>query len=360
MTQFSLEEENESRSLEKSVSESTMSQETIRRAELDETKRKQMQLLREAEKIEQKYSGNNMSIAQLWDKAVEDVVRIYNQGQEITGIKKTVYDTLKKFKINMYEREANKILNSAQSKADKIKNKLDYVNNKLNNDIGEKGLSVILKEQREVATATANALVQSKSTIVEYSKEISSKEKELKELQKQAKANGKDYSTDIEYIANKIEELKEERKGVKEDIRQLGNKLQVSDAKIETKGAIIGAINLVYTKGMIAYSDLQSEIEIAREFVNNGNLIDQGLGKAIVDIEDAVSTTYGIVGMGNRLGKTLVDSTKVITEKLRKVTGLVRDKEYVDDIKKQTNEDRQEFSANLDQKIAKYATMPYT
>lgn len=104
-----------------------------------------------------------------------------------------------------------------------------------NNDIIKKALEDVIREQRKSEIPIANALVQSKNTIVEYSKEISRKEKELEELQQEAKENpGGDYRTDIKYIKNNIKELKKEKDGVRKDVVNLGNKLQIYDAQIKT------------------------------------------------------------------------------------------------------------------------------
>lgn len=357
MTKFGF--ENQSESIDETVNKTEISSEASKKAELNEIRRKQMELLEEAEKVEQRYSGNNISVSNLWDRAMEDIVTIYNQGEEIVGMKKFAYDSLKKVGVNMYEREANKKIDAAEKLATKMQRKLDNINNKLENNIGEKGLAVTLKENTEVATATANALVQTRKTKKALISEITKKQSELKVQYKQAEANpDKDYSADIEYTNTKINELETEKEGLIEDERKLGNKLTVYDTKVETKDVIVSSIGLVYTEGKKAYEDLVSEIEIGREFIKNSRFIGDGLGGTIVDVEEIVAMTGLLAGGEKRLGKALYESVSAIKQKMAGITRFVRDKGYLNKIKAQTNISEQESRDDLNETINKYATVP--
>ena len=260
----------------------------------------------------------------------------------------------------MYQKQANKMLNTAQQKADSIKGKLDYLDNKLNNDVSNEGIAVKLKHKKEIATDTANALIQSRILLEEYAKESSQKQQEISELKNISKEDPSiNYTKEMDYLNNGISQLKEQKQQVRQDIKNLTNKLYISNAQIKTKDAIVNSIELVYKKGVSAYNDLLSGIEITREFVNEGILMDKGLGKVVTDLDGILETTDSIYGIEENLGQTLITSTKIINDKMKKIQGSSREQSYLNEIKKQTNEDEQKLNNNIENIIAEYATLPY-
>lgn len=342
------------------VSEQYDNKTNQREIELENIKQQQIELLKKAENTEQKYTKSSDSIAELWDSAIQDIAKAYNPDIKTNRFKQKVYDGLKKVGIDMYQKQANKMLNSAQSKADSIKNKLDYLDNKLNNDVSNDGIAIKLKHKKEIATDTANALIQSKILLEEYTKENSQKQQEISELRNLSKEdNSADYSKEIEYVNTSITKIKEQKQQVMQDIKNLTNKLYISNAQIKTKDAIVNSIELVYKKGVNAYNDLLSGIEITREFVNEGILMDKGLGRVVTDLDGILEATDSIYGIEENLGKTLITSTKIINNKMEKIQGNSREQSYLNEIKKQTNDDEQKLNSNIESIIAEYATIPY-
>jgi hypothetical protein len=328
---------------------------------LEKVRRERLENLKKAEDTERKYFSGEDSIADLWNHAMRDVVSAYNHTKAMSTSRKATYNLLGKMGIDMYSREANRILNRAQEKADTIKTKLHVIDEKLYKRNGRgKGLAVQLEQEKELAVTHANALASSKRMKDEYRVEISKKRQELAELRQLQHENAdKDYSGDIEYIGNEVENLEKEYKGLSDDMRRLSNKLHVYDAKIKTKEAIVSSISMVYSKGEHAYLDLMSSIEIAREFVNNGNLVDEGLVKTVLELEDAVDVTTGLVGMEEIMGNALIESTRQIRQRTETIKGITRDKDYLKDLKLDSNDDEQEIRSSTEDLIEQYATVHY-
>jgi len=360
MGDFDLNQNQNTSELEQTLVSEQYEKTTQREMELDNIKQQQIELLKKAEDTEQKYTKSSDSIAELWNSAIQDIAKAYNSDIQTNKFKQKMYDTLQKVGIDMYQKQANKMLNSAQQKADSIKGKLDYLDDKLNNDVSNDGIAVKLKHKKEIATDTANALIQSRILLEEYTKELSQKQQEIDELKTLSQENStRDYSKELDYINNSVTKTKEQKQEVMGDIKKLTNKLYISNAQIKTKDAIVNSIELVYKKGMSAYNDLVSGIEITREFVNEGILMDKGLGRVVTDLDGILNTTNSIYGIEENLGKTLITSTKIINDKMENIQGNSRDQSYLNEIKKQTNEDEQKLNNNIEGIISEYATIPY-
>ena len=353
---------NQNIDLEKTVSETEVDERARKVARLENMKRERMESLKKVDDTVNKYSGEKSSVTQIWDKALEDVVNSYGIGQNVKGLKKKTYDNLRKIGIDMYKRDANKFLNSAQSKANKLEDTLEYLNRRLNNDTGrQKGIKVRLEEDTETATAIADAIVQSQTIKQEYISEIENKKQEVKQLYQDVKSNpDMDYRDDIAYVKDEIKKLKKESIGVETDIRNLSTKMKKFYVRVKAEKAIMAGIDIVYSGGQETLSDLQAEIDISREFINSGSLVDEGLGRAIQDIGDITQVyTPSLAGMGETLGGALVESINKVNGDMESYKSQVKDKKYLKELEIQTNKNKQALNSSMDEMISEFTTLPY-
>ncbi|MBL7051021.1 hypothetical protein ISS04_02540 [Candidatus Woesearchaeota archaeon] len=353
---------NQNIDLEKTVSETEVDERARKVARLENMKRERMESLKKVDDTVNKYSGEKSSVTQIWDKALEDVVNSYGIGQNVKGLKKKAYDNLRKIGIDMYKRDANKFLDSAQSKANKLEDTLEYLNSRLNNDRGrQKGIKVRLEEDTETATAIADAIVQSQTIRQEYISEIENKKQEIKQLYQDVKSNpDMDYRDDIAYVKDEIKKLKKESIGVETDIRNLSTKMKKFYVRVKAEKAIMAGIDIVYSGGQETLSDLQAEIDISREFINSGSLVDEGLGRAIQDIGDITQVyTPSLAGMGETLGGALVESINKVNGDMESYKSQVKDKKYLKELEIQTNKNKQALNSSMDEMISEFTTLPY-
>lgn len=359
MGEFDLDEHSvRTQNLEATVATTKIDDRAKRIEELQRIKKEQYEALQRAESAAKKNSAYQGSISKDWDAAIQGLVEIQN-GQEMSGLRKALYAVLEKFGINMYERDCLKNLSIAKRLADKIKKELDGLDRKLNQNYGDKGFAVALREQREVGTYTANALIRSKQLLEGYNQQIQAKLQEVQEVQEKSRGNGADYTTDLQYLHQQLADLRKEREGVGEDVRKLSNSLHLYDVKIETKQALVTTIHSVYTKGLEAYTDLQASIEIAQELVKNGDIVKGGIAQTVIDLETGIKHIGDLVKLEGVLGRTLVDGTRQLGERAADIRILTRDKQYLDDLTVLNSQDQQEAVSTTDHLIAKYATMHY-
>jgi len=348
--------------LEKTISETEVDERARKVARLENMKRERMESLKKVDDTVKRYSGERVSVTQIWNNALEDVVKSYGIGQNVNGLRKKVYDTLRKVGIDMYKRDANKFLDSAQGRAEKLEDTLEYLNKRLNNDVGkQKGIKIRLEEDTETATAIADAIVQSKTIKEEYQIEIKNKEKEVRQLYQDARDNSDmDYRDDIAYVKDEVKKLKKESTGVDTDLRNLSTKMKKFYVRVKAEKAIMAGIDIVYNGGQETLSDLQAEIDISREFINNGSLVDDGLGRAIQDIGDITQIyTPALAGMGETLGGALVESINKVNGDMEAYKSQVKDKKYLKELEIQTNENKQALNSSMDEMISEFTTMPY-
>ncbi|MBU0472071.1 MAG: hypothetical protein KKF89_02075 [Nanoarchaeota archaeon] len=355
MTEFEINEKD----LENKVSQEELSDPAKRQAQIDEIRNKQIEMLKEIETIESKYTGSQESVTNLWDSAVKDIVQCYIFRDEMSALKRKVYNTLESLGIEMYSQKANKYLNSAQYKAKKILQKMDFLDDKINKENGNKGISVKLKQEQEIATATANFLVQTKKAIRAYNTEIVLKKGELKKIDEDVSKNPEeDYSAEKTYLMDEINKLQTQKKGAEADLQELTRKLNMYDVKIKTKSGIEKALNLVYTHGIIAYADLESEIEITKEFISEQKFY-KGIGKTIAEIGDIRDMTGILIKMENTLGKGFADMTSIVENQLEQQGLEINERPYLKDIDVKSNNTQQVLSARAESQIAEYATVPF-
>ena len=350
--------------LDKVVSDSRVTEEALRKAKLEQLKREQREQLKEAEKAEREHVGGGESIAQLWNDAIKEVAKVYNEGEEISGLKRVIYDFIEKVtfgKVNMYAREANAMLNTARKKANRIKKRLDFIYKKLYKPSGRnKGLAVVLEEEKGIATAHANSLVKTKQSIEEYNLEIARLEGEIAKIDQDVQGNpGFDYSEDKALKVAELAGVREEYRGFERDKRNMSNKLERYNVRIKSKKAIVTAVNMVYSKGTKAYEDLDSQVQIAQEYINQGKVIGVGLLEAVNDLDQVVEATKELVEVEDIMGRSVADAARRVTEKMENVEEMTGDKAYLEELEIETNEDEQKLNDRTDTLIKEYATIAY-
>ncbi len=327
--------------------------------ELADLNSENINLIREVEKKEEKYFGSNESITGLWNDAVKNLRVIY-AGQDVGSTKRKAYDFMKKFNVDMDARYFVKQVNKCEVNCDKIKQKLDFVNEKLNSTRGKKGLKVVLEEQRDVAEGYANLFVNTKNFIQEYTSQIAMKKSELKQLKiEQEKDEHKSFGTEIKYLNTQIRDIEKEKLGMISSLDGSASKLREYDHKIDTKKAMINSIEIVYTKGTSVYNKLKSKIEIAKDFVANNKLIDSGLISVVKDLEEMANDSINLTQSEGELGNVLVKTTKIINNRIGNIQIEEEGLTYRTEIEKGINQDHLELSQALEEKVAKYATLPY-
>ncbi|MBW2981526.1 hypothetical protein KY343_01470 [Candidatus Woesearchaeota archaeon] len=346
----------------KVVSDDQLKEKATRQSRLEQLRREQREELKKAERAEREHFGGGDSISDLWDEAIKDVVSVYNDGEEITGIKKAFYDFVGKVTlgaVDMYSREANAMLSDARYKAKKMKKKLDYINKRLNKPSGRnKGIAVILREEEGLAALHANSLVKTKQSIEEYNVEIAKVEGEIAVIDQDVKDDQEnDYNEDKELKLVDLKKMRTEYQGLEKDKNDLATKLARDNVRVKSKKAIVTAIEMVYSKGMTAYNNLDSQIQIAQEYLNEGRFIDEGLLKTVSDVDEAVGATIDLRKTEDILGRTVARATKKIAERMNEVEVLNQEKPYLDEMEIEANADEQKLNDMTDRLIKEYATV---
>lgn len=172
-------------------------------------------------------------------------------------------------------------------------------------------------------------------------------------------ANG-DYSPEIEFARTERLKLEKERAGMKSDLHRLRRDLARYDGQAQSSERVFLALERVYEKGNQVYAEMESEFYAVRKFLSTGRLVNNGLGLAIADIEIAVGQIEKLAGSENHLGNVIVTVADKIDRQMKDVVINTREKSYVAGLKQGFNNDEVAMDTKTEDRLQRYATIPYT
>jgi len=333
-----------------------------KRKEISDMSAEALGSLKRAEEKERKFLGDSQSISDMWEDAVKNIRSIYYPDQELKGLTKSFYSLMGYFGVDMHTYYANKILDTCDNIANRIKRRLDAEHERLYSQRGKIGLKIQLDNEVSIVEEYANAYVNTQKALEENMVEIEKERSEINELKSSQSDNisNDDNFKQITYLTKNIKDLLKEKEDYIDTLTEIGSKINTYDVKIDTKRVLANSLEIVYSKGTRIYNKLISKIEIAREFVKNGSFMDSNLSTTVKELETAVESSKKLTELERTFGDVLVETGGKIKEKMNDLEQDESKLLYREKIQTSLNEDKYHYDQDIQSKIIKYATVPLT
>ncbi len=317
---------------------------------VNESKRR----LEESKYQEGKIITGYLSIDKIVNDSNKEIRRILYPKKELGLLQVAFYDFLKKINVDLYNKDSVKALDKLRLNSMDLKKVTDSINQELNGTSKNEGLKVKLSEHAKLLTSYANTYVSSKESLDEFNKQINDLKYDLKEF------TSEDKIKQMNYVNNKIIDLKLEKEGIESDIEECVAKMEFYRSLVNTKQQKVNRYKSAHSKCNRIYHKLNAKLDILTIYINDNKNNEVNLTTVVNKLNKAINNIDTLIDIQDTAERRDYESGKLIDDQLSRIKNKDEGRsKYSTHIDKSINEE-QEYSNKLADEIAKeFATISY-